>query len=113
MASSETVGNMPSKVLTTMFTGVNVGYADAGITTHAEAIELVDNTLSFAKRSGGTDRNEYTPHPALVVYDPALQCPVGGKLAVALEQQLEPVISEPGFHYLCAKETANSRGESF
>jgi hypothetical protein len=69
---------------TTMFSGVNVGYSDASITTHAQALELVNKTLSFIRRSGVNDQSNYTTYPAYVVYDTALSCPEGGELAVAV-----------------------------
>lgn len=73
-----------SDIQTTLFTGVNAGYSDQTVDTHSQAIEAVANVLSFIKRSGDGDRNQYTIRPALVVYDLSLSCPAGGEIAVAV-----------------------------
>src|SRR5579884_2783301 len=79
-------------IQTTMFSGVNVGYSgsEAAINNHPQAIALVNKTLSFIKRSGTGDQNQYKTHPAYVVYDPALSCPPGGELAVAVVTEAGP-----------------------
>jgi len=70
--------------LTTMFTGVNTGYTGGKIASFAEAVDLVNTALTFIKRSGAAEPGDYHTYPALVVYDPQLQCPTGGELAVAV-----------------------------
>jgi hypothetical protein len=72
-------------VETTMFTCVNPGYSGKGeIHTHEAATDLVNKTLSFIKRSGGADPNEYKTYSSLIVWDPTLGCAEGGEIAVAV-----------------------------
>lgn len=73
-------------IQTILFTGVNAGYSEkqAVIHEHPQALDATSKALALIKRSGGGDRNHYVTHPALVVYDRTLSCPIGGEIAVAV-----------------------------
>lgn len=83
-----------SNIRTSFFTGVNAGYSDQTIGNHSQAVSAVERALSFIKRSGGGNQAQYITRPAFVVYDPALSCPAGGEIAVAVttDEKLSGVI---------------------